>query len=108
MFTDYHYKYLNSVRSGFSIVVSPLQYAVDYPVRIFGWIQALVGTKTSLINENIELRYQQTLLEAELQKLMAIKEENSELKELLLTSSKAKMRAMAAQILAVDTPIGYS
>ena len=36
---------------------------------------------------------------------MAIKEENSELKELLLTSSKAKMKAMAAQILAVDTTI---
>ncbi|MDP1603909.1 MAG: rod shape-determining protein MreC [Legionella sp.] len=105
MFSDYHYKYLDSVRNGFSFVVSPLQYAVDYPVRIIGWVQALVGAKTSLINENIELRYQQTMLEAELQRLMAIKEENSQLKELLLTSSKAQMKAMAAQILAVDTTL---
>lgn len=105
MFSDYHYHYLGSLRSSFSFLVSPLQYAVDYPVRIMNWIPSLVSAKSSLINENMKLRYQQTMLEAELQKLLVIKEENSQLKELLLTSSKAKMKAMAAQILAVDTSI---
>jgi rod shape-determining protein MreC len=103
MFADYHYKYLDIVRSGFSLIVSPLQYAVDYPVRVVGWIQSLVSAKKTLIDENMRLRYQQTMLEAELQKLLVIQNENSRLKELLLTSSKADMRAMAAQILAVDT-----
>lgn len=103
MFSDYHYRYLDSVRSGFSLVVSPIQYAVDYPVRVIGWVQSLVSAKKALIDENMQLRYQQTMLEAELQKLVIIQKENSLLKELLLTSSKAKMRAMAAQILAVDT-----
>lgn len=103
MFSDYHYKYLDSVRSGFSLVVSPLQYAVDYPVRVIGWIQSLVSAKKALIDENMQLKYQQTMLEAELQKLIVIQRENSQLKELLLTSSKADMRVMAAQILAVDT-----
>lgn len=103
MFADYHYKYLNNVRNGFSLVVSPLQYAVDYPVRVVGWVQSLVSAKKALIDENMRLRYQQTMLEAELQKLLVIQKENSQLKELLLTSSKADMRAMAAQILAVDT-----
>ena len=105
MFSDYHYHYLNAVRGSFSFIISPLQYAVDYPVRIAGWLQSLVSTKTSLINENMELRYQQTMLEAELQRLMAIKQENSQLKELLLTSSNASMKGMAAQILSVDTTI---
>lgn len=105
MFSDYHYQYLDSVRSGFSLLVSPLQYAVDYPVRVIGWVQSLVGSKKALIDENIQLRYQQTMLEAELQKLLIIQKENSQLKELLLTSSKASMRAMAAQILAVDTSV---
>ncbi|CEG56301.1 rod shape-determining protein MreC [Legionella fallonii] len=103
MFADYHYKYLDIVRNGFSLVVSPLQYAVDYPVRVVGWVQSLVSAKKALIDENMRLRYQQTMLEAELQKLLVIQKENSQLKELLLTSSKADMRAMAAQILAVDT-----
>jgi len=103
MFSDYHYRYLDSVRSGFSLIVSPLQYAVDYPVRVVGWVQSLVSAKKALIDENMQLRYQQTMLEAELQKLLVIQKENSQLKELLLTSSKADMRAMAGQILAVDT-----
>lgn len=103
MFSDYHYRYLDSVRSGFSLVVAPLQYAVDYPVRVVGWVQSLVSAKKALIAENMHLRYQQTMLEAELQKLLVIQKENSQLKELLLTSSKADMSAMAAQILAVDT-----
>jgi rod shape-determining protein MreC len=103
MFSDYRYHYLDNLRSGFSLIVSPLQYAVDYPVRIFGWVQYLVSSKKSLISENIRLRYRQTVLEAELQKLLVLQKENSQLKELLLTSSKADMRVMAAQILAVDT-----
>lgn len=103
MFADYHYKYLDIVRNGFSLIVSPLQYAVDYPVRVVGWVQSLVSAKKALIDENMRLRYQQAMLEAELQKLLVIQKENSQLKELLLTSSKADMRAMAAQILAVDT-----
>lgn len=103
MFFDYHYRYLDNVRRTFAVVVSPLQYAVNYPVRVIGWIQALVGSKTSLINENIQLRHQQIMLEAQLQKLLVIKKENSQLKELLLTTTQAKMRAMASQILAVDT-----
>jgi rod shape-determining protein MreC len=103
MFSDYHYRYLDSVRGGFSLLVSPLQYAVDYPVRVVGWVQSLVSAKKALINENMRLRYQQAMLAAELQKLIVIQKENSQLKELLLTSSKANMSAMAAQILAVDT-----
>lgn len=102
MFADYHYRGLKKVRSVLSVVVLPLQYGVDYPLRVFTWVQALVSAKSSLVSENVKLHYQQTMLEAELQRLMAIKEENSDLKELLLTSSKAKMKAMAAEILAVD------
>lgn len=103
MCSDYRYHYLDSVRSSFSLIVAPLQYAVDYPVRVIGWVQSLVSAKKALIDENMRLRYQQTVVEAELQKLLVIQKENSQLKELLLTSSQADMRAMVAQILAVDT-----
>src|SRR5207253_9439108 len=68
--------------SAFSVLSLPLQYTVDYPLRIFGWVQALISAKSSLIKQNIRLRYQQTMLEAELQRLMAIQEENADLKAL--------------------------
>lgn len=102
MFADYHYRSLDLVRRTFGFLIFPLQYAVDYPVRIIGLIHSAVRVKKELIAENIKLRYQQTLLEAQLQKLLILKEENLQLSKLLLTSAKAKTRAMAAQILAVD------
>ena len=103
MFADYHYRYMDNVRSGFSLLVSPLQYIVDYPVSVVGWIASLFSTKKALIDENMQLRYQQTMLEAQLHKLLLLSNENSQLKALLSASSTAKIDAMAAQILAVDT-----
>ena len=103
MIADYNYRYLDNVRSGFSLLVSPLQYMVDYPVRVMGWAGSLISTKKTLIDENMRLQYQQTMLEAQLQKLLVISNENSQLKALLSASSSANMSAMAAQILAVDT-----
>lgn len=105
MFSDYYYANFKPLRSVFSLLVAPLEYAVDYPARLLTWMQSLVGSKTSLIRENMKLRYKQTILESELQRLVAIKEENSQLKELLLTSSYGSRRVMAAQILAVDISI---
>lgn len=103
MVADYHYRYLDTLRSGFSVLVSPLQYTVDYPVRIIGWVQSLVSSKKALVDENIQLRYKQAMLESKLQKLMMIRHENSQLKELLNASYQSEMATMAAQILAVDT-----
>ncbi|MCP0912928.1 MULTISPECIES: rod shape-determining protein MreC [Legionella] len=105
MIADDHYRYLDEVRSGFSLLVAPVQYAVDYPVRIIGWGKSLMSTKKALIDENMQLRHQQTMLEAQLQKLLVIRNENSQLKELLLASVNGHTRAMAAQILAVDTSV---
>lgn len=103
MIADYHYQCVGAVRSGFSVFVSPLQYIVDYPIRIVEAACSLISSKKTLLNENMQLRYQQTMLEAQLQKLLVISNENSQLKELLSATPSAQMRAMAAQILAVDT-----
>lgn len=100
---DYHYQCVGTLRSGFSVFVSPLQYIVDYPIRIVEAACSLISSKKKLINENMQLRYQQTMLEAQLQKLMVMSNENSQLKELLSATPSAQMRAMAAHILAVDT-----
>lgn len=99
---DCHYHRLDKLRASFSLVMSPLQYAVDYPVRVIGWLRAMVGSKHDLIRENMELRYQQTILDAQLQRLLVLKKENSQLKALLQTSTHANMKFMAAELLAVE------
>ena len=105
MISDYHYRYLDNVRVGLSLLVTPLQYVVDYPLRVMSWVGSLFSSKKTLVDENIQLRYKQTILEAKLQKFLAISDENSQLKELLSASSaaNANIDAMAAQVLAVDT-----
>ena len=103
MIADHNRQACTSVRSFFSLFLSPLQYIVDYPTRKIELFSLLVSAKLKLIDENMQLRYQQTILEAQLQKLMVISNENSQLKALLSASSNAKMDAMAAHILAVDT-----
>lgn len=103
MATDIHYRPLDAVRHVFSFFIAPLQYLVDYPSRLFLKTKLLVLSKKELISENEKLRHQQTMLEVQLQKLLIIRNENSQLKELLLTAANTNTQAMAAQILAVET-----
>lgn len=91
------------LRTIFTGVMMPIQFAVDYPVQIVAWSHSLMSSKKELVDENMQLRYQQTVLEAKLQKFLALRDENSELKSLLSASSSAPMRSTAARILAVDT-----
>lgn len=103
MVADFHYQRIDKLRSGFALLVTPLWYAVDYPIRVVGWIQSLTSSKKTLVDENMKLRHQQVLLEAQLQKMLLLRHENSQLKELLMTTARNKTQAMAAQIVAVDT-----
>lgn len=103
IFADAQMHRLSILRFGVSLLVTPLQFVVDYPVNFAGWISSLMTDKTKLIKENINLHYQQTVLEAQLQKLLVLRDENVQLKALLSNPSSAKMTAMAAQILSVDT-----
>lgn len=103
MMVDCRDRSLPWVRTAFTGMMMPVQFSVDYPLRIVAWGHSLMSSKKTLVDENMRLRYQQTLLEAQLQKFLALRNENSELKSLLSASSSAQMRSMAARILAVDT-----
>jgi rod shape-determining protein MreC len=103
MVMDYRYHYLDSIRYYASYLVYPLQKLVDYPFSVAEWVQALVTAKTDLIQENMRLRYQQTLLDAKLQKMMALQEENQQLKALLASAHQNEGLAVAASIMAVYT-----
>ncbi len=103
MVVDCRDRSLPWLRNIFTGMMVPVQFAVDYPVQVVAWSRSLIGSKKALVDENMRLRYQQTVLEARLQKFLALRNENSELKSLLSASSSAQMRSMAARILAVDT-----
>lgn len=102
MFIDTHYHQAGRLRMALSYVTTPLQYAIDYPARILTSIRSVFGSKLDLVRENMALHYQQSILEAKLQRLKVLREENSQLKALLQTSAQDHMQVMAAEILAVE------
>lgn len=102
IFIDLHQRQHMPLRWALSYLVAPFQYTVDYPQRMWRWIEALVSSKTALIQENIQLRYQQALLEAKLQHFLVMKAENSQLKALLKSTKQSGAHAIAAQILDVE------
>src|SRR5690348_5360990 len=102
MVLDHRENYFAKVRPLLSVAVAPLQYAIDAPIRMIGWIEYSVSSRQTLLAENARLRYQQLMLQAELQKLLALKHENKQLRELLKSTTQIGGRVMAAQLLAID------
>lgn len=94
--------HLPGLRAAVSVAVTPIQLTVDYPLRLWRLAGAMMGKKTNLLQENMELRAQQVLLEAKLQHFIALKAENSQLKALLQTTESSHTKAIAAQILEVE------
>lgn len=91
------------LRSQLSIIVLPLQSIVDKPIQFFHWLQTSIATQQDVLGENARLRARQLLLQAKLQRLLALEHENAQLRELLSSSSHMPGKTLVAQLLAVDT-----
>lgn len=102
MALDHRQNHLERVRAGLSVLVYPLQYLTDLPVSASSWIGENLSTRETLLTENTRLRLQQTLFEARLQKLSALKAENQRLRELLQSSRNVGERVLIGELLAVD------
>lgn len=103
MILDKHFAAVNQIRSLLSFSLTPVQYVVSWPIHLVDHIQQTFSTHDGLIKENLDLKAQQLLLKAQVQRLMAIESENNQLKALLRSSSQFQGKMAIAQILAVDT-----
>ena len=90
------------VRSALSLVALPFQYAVSAPVRLVQWATESATVQRDLVIENARLRAHELLLEARLQRLSALEQENRELRGLLKSASKVQGKTQAAELLAVS------
>jgi rod shape-determining protein MreC len=89
------------IRWVISTLATPFQWAVDYPQRLGRWASVLASSQTNLVKENIQLKYQQSVLEAKLQHVLILQSENAQLRALLKHIHDDKTQALAAQILEV-------
>ena len=102
MIVDHQYHYLAESRSIITSIISPLRIMVDAPARMINWIEINVSQQHNLVIENAQLRTEQLILRAKLQRLTALREENDQLRALLRSSSKVGGKVLVAQLLAVD------
>jgi rod shape-determining protein MreC len=91
------------LRAALSLPLAPVQYLVSYPIHLVGKLSNLATTHDSLVKENLDLKAEQLLLRAQVQRLLALESENNQLKALLSTSAKVQGKVLIAQIMAVDS-----
>ncbi len=102
MVLDHRQHRLDDLRAALSVVVYPLQVAVDLPVAAARWGAEVLATRRRLQEENLRLRARNLLLEAQNQKLAALEAENARLRELLHAGRRVGERVLIAELLAVD------
>lgn len=85
-----------------AVIATPLQYLANLPPQIISWINATVTTQHQVLEENAQLRAEQLLLQAKLQRVVALESENAQLRALLQSSPHVGGRYSVAQLLAVD------
>lgn len=102
MAMDHRQHHLEGIRAGLSTVVYPLQYLVDLPFAVGGWVVENLASRNTLLRENSELHERQLALQFKLQKFEALESENQRLRSLLQSSSRKWERVLIAELLQVD------
>ncbi|WP_370515673.1 rod shape-determining protein MreC [Kangiella sp. HZ709] len=103
MVLDYRYQYLNSVRSTFSTLASPVYYLANLPSEISVWADDNIVSRADLIDENQNLKDQLMILKAQNQRLVGLESDNAQLRKLLNSSRKLKGKRLIAEIINVNT-----
>ena len=102
MVVDHRFHHLEVVRTNISLALSPLRYLVSLPVTGGNWIGDWFTSHTELLNENAALKAEGRILNARLQKLEILAEENERLRSLLGSARKIADDVIVAELLSVD------
>ncbi len=102
MIVDHRFNHLEVVRSSISLVLSPLRYVVSLPTLTGSWASEWFTSHTELLADNNQLESNLRLLNARLQKMQVLQEENTRLRNLLGSSRKLTDQVIVAELLSVD------
>lgn len=102
MVVDARFSTLQPLRSHLSLLLTPVYYTADLPVRAWNTGYQLVASRVDLLAENERLRAEALLIKRKLQKLAALTEQNVRLRELLNSSSLVDERVLVAELVGVD------
>ena len=107
MVVDARFAALKPLRSQLGMVLTPLYYVAELPVRAWDAVYLQLTSRADLIAENESLRAEALLTKRKLQKLAALTEQNVRLRELLNSSELVDERVLVAELIGVD-PNAYT
>lgn len=99
---DHHSRPFHRLRQFSEVAVAPFEYAVTLPIDVVEALVTEVSFKQHLIETNNQLQAQVILLQAQVQQMRALENENAQLKALLQSSAKAGGTVVEAEILAAS------
>lgn len=102
MLVDARLDVLKPVRSNLGMVLTPLYWLGDLPVRGWNTTLQMFSSRTDLLAENEQLRADTLLMQRRLQKLATLTEQNVRLRELLNSSALIDDRVLVAELIGVD------
>ncbi len=102
MVVDHRFQNLQVVRSSISLALSPLRYVVSLPATAGNWLSDWFSAHTELLESNENLKAENRILLARLQKLQVLAEENTRLRNLLGSSRKVADDVIVAELLSVN------
>ena len=102
MVVDARFDALKPLRSHLGMVLTPLYYVAELPVRAWDTLYLQLTSRADLIAENERLRAEALLAKRKLQKLAALTEQNVRLRELLNSSELLDERVLVAELIGID------
>ena len=106
MIGDCRFGRFSGIKSFLSVIASPIQYSVNIPYKSFKLLSDYLISRHHLLYENSMLQEQQLLLEAQIQQLSSLENENSQLRELLNASKHqtySNNKVLVAQVLTINS-----
>lgn len=103
MIVDHRYHKLDPVREYLSYAVYPMQWMISAPSRVLAKCNEYLIFHKNLVRENSNLREEQLLQNAKLQKMEALVSENLRLHSLLQSSPRVSEALKVAEIMLVDS-----
>ena len=98
---DHDSSTFHRLRNDVAVVVTPIQFIVNTPIKMWHWAVNSFSTQQAVIDDNAKLRAHEFLLEAKLQKLLELERENAQLRQLLQSQPQIAGKEVVGQLLAV-------
>ncbi|MDH5393628.1 MAG: rod shape-determining protein MreC [Gammaproteobacteria bacterium] len=102
MVADHRWHHLDTFRLTLSNLIYPLKYIINIPAELLQEVDQSLTSHEQLVKENQQLKLDQLLYQARLQKMDTLNLENQRLRKLLGTPKKISERVLIAEIFSVD------